>query len=158
VLKRLLLANCRPYQFTKLVSGVGGFGQAMGLLKDVAAEVWERISDGAWVIVLRMRSVSNNLKASWFDALAAMQDKWAGFLKAISGAAFKIPGMTGLANSLAFDAGMAGQAVDGLRERAADLALFCGLSVPLISRARSLPPDRRMRKSGTYRRREPAHM
>src|SRR5690606_39959207 len=35
------------YQFTRLVSGAGGFGQAMSLLKDVAVEVWERIRMGA---------------------------------------------------------------------------------------------------------------
>ena len=112
------------YWFGRLVGGAGGFGKALGLLKNVASEVWERISDGAWVIVLRMRSVSNSLKASWFGALAAMQDKWAGFLKAISGAAFKIPGMTGLANSLAFDAGMAGQAVDELRSTAKEYQFY----------------------------------
>jgi Lambda phage tail tape-measure protein (Tape_meas_lam_C) len=112
------------YWFGRLVGGAGGFGKAMGLLRDVAVEVWERIGDGAWSIVLRMRSVANALKASWFDALAAMQDKWARFLKAISGAAFKIPGMTGLANSLAFDAGMAGQAVDELRGTAEDYRFY----------------------------------
>jgi lambda family phage tail tape measure protein len=114
------------YWFGRLVGGAGGFGKSMGLLKDVAAEVWERIGDGAWSIVLRMRSVSNSLKASWFDALGAMQDKWAGFLKAISGAAFKIPGMSGLANSLAFDAGMAGQAVDELRSTAEEYRFYAG--------------------------------
>ena len=31
------------YQFTRLVSGAGGFGEAMSLLKDLAVEVWERI-------------------------------------------------------------------------------------------------------------------
>ena len=31
------------FQFTRLVSGAGGFGNAMGLLKDVVVEVWERI-------------------------------------------------------------------------------------------------------------------
>ncbi len=35
------------FQFTKLVSGAGGFGNAMGLLKDVVVEVWERIKMGA---------------------------------------------------------------------------------------------------------------
>ena len=112
------------YWFGRLVKGAGGFGKAMGLLKDVAVEVWERIGDGAWSIVLRMRSVSNSLKAAWFDALAAMQDKWARFLKSISGAAFKIPGMTGLANSLAFDAGMAGQAVGELRTTAEEFRFY----------------------------------
>ena len=112
------------YWFGRLVGGAGGFGKAMGLLKNVTIEVWERIGDGAWGIVLRMRSVANNLKASWFEALAAMQDKWARFLKAISGAAFNIPGMTGLANSLAFDAGMAGQAVDELRSTAEEYRFY----------------------------------
>lgn len=112
------------YWFGRLVGGAGGFGKAMGLLKDVAVEVWERIGDGAWSIVLRMRSVANALKASWFDALGEMQEKWARFLKAISGAAFKIPGMTGLANSLAFDAGMAGQAVDELRGTAEEYRFY----------------------------------
>lgn len=108
------------YWFGRLVKGAGGFGEAMGLLKAVALEVWERISDGAWGIVLRMWSVTNRLKATWIDALATMQDKWALFLKAISGAAFKVPGMTGLANDLAFEAGMAGQAVAQLRTQASD--------------------------------------
>ena len=35
------------YQFTRLVSGAGGFGEAMSLLKDLAVEVWERIRMGA---------------------------------------------------------------------------------------------------------------
>ena len=34
------------YQFTRLVSGAGGFGEAMSLLKDLAVEVWERIRHG----------------------------------------------------------------------------------------------------------------
>lgn len=114
------------YWFGRLVAGAGGFGKAMGLLKDVAIEVWERIGDGAWSVVLRMQSVSNNLKAAWFDALAAMQDKWARFLKVVSSAAFKIPGMTGLANSLAFDAGMAGQAVNELRSTAEEYRFYAG--------------------------------
>ena len=29
------------YQFTRLVSGAGGFGEAMSLLKDLAVEVWD---------------------------------------------------------------------------------------------------------------------
>ena len=35
------------FQFTRLVSGAGGFGNAMGLLKDVVVEVWQRIKMGA---------------------------------------------------------------------------------------------------------------
>ena len=35
------------YWFTRLASSAGGFGEAMGLLKDVAVEVWDRIKMGA---------------------------------------------------------------------------------------------------------------
>jgi len=35
------------YWFTRLASGAGGFGEAMGLLKDLAVEVWDRIKMGA---------------------------------------------------------------------------------------------------------------
>jgi len=31
------------FQFTRLVAGAGGFGVAIGLLKDMALEVWNRI-------------------------------------------------------------------------------------------------------------------
>ncbi len=112
------------YWFGRLARGAGGFGAALGLLKDVAVEVWARIGDGAWSIVLHMRAVGNRLKATWFDALAAMQDKWARFLKTISGALFKIPGMNGLAMDIGFDAAFAGQAVDQLRRSADEFRFF----------------------------------
>jgi hypothetical protein len=114
------------YWFGRLVKGAGGFGEAMRLLKNVAIEVWERIGDGAWSIVLRMRSVSNNLKAAWFDALAAMQDKWARFLKVVSSALFKIPGMDGLAMDIGLDAAFAGQAIDQLRSTADEFRFYAG--------------------------------
>ena len=42
--------------------------------------------------------------------------------------------------------------------KASRLALSCRLSIPLISTASILPQASLPRKSGTYRRREPAHM
>ncbi len=114
------------YWFGRLVKGAGGFGAALGLLKDVAVEVWTRIGDGAWSVVLRMRAVGNRLKATWFDALAAMQDKWARFLKTISAALFKIPGMDGLAMDIGFEAAFAGQAVDQLRKTADEFRFYAG--------------------------------
>ena len=35
------------YWFSRLVTGAGGFGDAMGLLKDLVVEVWQRIKMGA---------------------------------------------------------------------------------------------------------------
>ena len=55
------------YQFTKLVSGAGGFGKALDLLKDVAVEVWNRVSlsaDAAWARV----------ESGWASAQAVIYD------------------------------------------------------------------------------------
>lgn len=46
------------FQFTRLVAGAGGFGAAIGLLKDLALEVWDRIGIGA-------ASAWSKIEASW---------------------------------------------------------------------------------------------
>ena len=45
------------YQFARLVSGAGGFGEALSLLGDVASEVWERIKLGGRSLALSLQSV-----------------------------------------------------------------------------------------------------
>lgn len=104
-----------------LANRAGGFGNLLTALKSLAVEVADRIGLGFVVVAEVFREVSATAKATWFDALAEMQHRWALFLKSISGAAFKIPGLTGLANKIAFDAAIAGQGVDGLRKKADEL-------------------------------------
>ena len=58
------------FQFTKLVSGAGGFGNAMGLLKDVVVEVWERIKIGATAAGAAATAMFFDIKA---DAASGMQ-------------------------------------------------------------------------------------
>src|SRR6056297_99843 len=58
------------YQFGRLVSGTGSFGEAMGLLKDVAVEVWDRIKTGAAAAGAAATAMFFDLKA---DAASAMQ-------------------------------------------------------------------------------------
>ena len=58
------------FQFTRLVSGAGGFGNAMGLLKDVVVEVWERIKMGATAAGAAASAMFFNIKA---DAASGMQ-------------------------------------------------------------------------------------
>ncbi|XOY54973.1 MAG: phage tail tape measure C-terminal domain-containing protein [Rhodobacterales bacterium] len=57
------------YWFTRLMEGAGGFGDAMGLLKNVALEVWERIRMGASAAGARATAMFFDLKA---DAAAGM--------------------------------------------------------------------------------------
>jgi len=58
------------FQFIMLVSGAGGFGNAMGLLKDVVIEVWERIKMGATAVGAAATAMFSDIKA---DAASGMQ-------------------------------------------------------------------------------------
>ena len=70
------------YQFGQLVSGAGGFGNAMALLGNLASEVWERIKMGA-----------GSFAAS---AMAAFADVQAASAAAMQGA---LEGVVGFANA-----------------------------------------------------------
>ena len=53
----IVAAGEMVYQFSRLVAGAGGFGEAMSLLGDVASEVWERIKQGGHSLALSLQSV-----------------------------------------------------------------------------------------------------
>ena len=55
------------YWFSRLVEGAGGFGAAMGLLKDVASQVWTRVS-------LSAQASSARAESSWAAAQAVILD------------------------------------------------------------------------------------
>jgi hypothetical protein len=58
------------YQFTQLMAGAGGFGNAMGLLKDLVVEVWDRIKMGAAAAGAAATAMFFDIKA---DAASGMQ-------------------------------------------------------------------------------------
>lgn len=66
------------YQFSKLVEGAGGFGAALGLLSDLASEVWDRIGLGVDAAVA-------SLSASWAGITASVADAMQGALVAVVG-------------------------------------------------------------------------
>jgi len=66
------------YQFSKLVEGAGGFGAALGLLKDLASEVWDRIGLGVDAVLASMN-------ASWSGITATVADAMQGALVAVVG-------------------------------------------------------------------------
>lgn len=66
------------YQFSKLVEGAGGFGAALGLLSDLASEVWDRIGLG-------VDTVAASLSASWSGITATVADAMQGVLVAVVG-------------------------------------------------------------------------
>ncbi len=98
------------YQFGRLVSAAGGFGNAMGLLGDLASEVWERIKLDANSAYLGVQAVWERIKVGWLTALSVMQKAWADFLHKVAGAALTVPGMENTALSIRHSAVLAGSA------------------------------------------------
>ena len=141
----IVLAGELIYQFTKLVKAAGGFGSALGLLADVASEVWERIGNGAYAVELGVQSMSHNVQAAWLNAVATIQEGWAKFVSAVASVALKIPGMEEVGSSLAMSAAVSGQGVSNTRAEAdrqsmygsalgsQSAQLFLNLTAPLES-------------------------
>lgn len=59
------------YQFSRLMQATGGFGAALGLLGDVAREVWDRIGLLAAILQARVSASWSGIQASIADALQA---------------------------------------------------------------------------------------
>ncbi len=57
------------YQFSRLVEGAGGFGAAMGLLADLASEVWDRIGLGVDAVVASLSASWNGITATVAGAM-----------------------------------------------------------------------------------------
>jgi|AMFO01.1.fsa_nt_gi Lambda phage tail tape-measure protein (Tape_meas_lam_C). len=98
------------YWFGRLVNGVGGFGEALRLMKNVAVEVWERVKTGAKSLGLSLASVWTTIQTGWLRMLARIQKGWADFLHKVAGGLRDVPGMDKVALKLggaAIDAGSA---------------------------------------------------
>lgn len=65
------------FQFTRLVAGAGGFGAAIGLLKDLALEVWDRIGLGA-------ASAWSKIEASWAGLQATIYGSMQSSVEAVT--------------------------------------------------------------------------
>ncbi|MBL3611149.1 phage tail tape measure protein [Rhodovulum sulfidophilum] len=78
--------------FGRLVKAAGGFGAALELMKDVAAEVWDRIVMGPELMRLRMDELGARMKATWGDVMVYFQEKWSGFLARFADLPDFVPG------------------------------------------------------------------
>jgi hypothetical protein len=67
------------FWFTRLASGAAGFGAAMGLLKDVAVEVWDRIKMGASSAGATATAMFFDLKADAASGIASAIESVVGF-------------------------------------------------------------------------------
>ena len=72
------------YQFGRLVKGAGGFGKAMELLGDVAADVWDGLGRMLGSFGDDFRAMRRDLEAVWLRLLSFLSRKWAAFLQKIA--------------------------------------------------------------------------
>ena len=71
--------------FSRLVTAAGGFGIALGLLKDVAIEVWERIG-------IAMKGTATNTASAWAGIKASIANALANALDSVTDFANKVIG------------------------------------------------------------------
>ena len=67
------------YWFSRLVTGAGGFGDAMGLLKNLVVEVWERIKMGASAAGAAATAMFYDIKSDAASGMASAIESVVGF-------------------------------------------------------------------------------
>ena len=80
------------YQFGRLVSSTGGFGNALSLLGDVANEVWERIKAGGRALALALQSVWARIEGGWLSVISRIQKSWGELLHRLARGLDGLPG------------------------------------------------------------------
>ncbi|EYD71598.1 hypothetical protein Rumeso_04999 [Rubellimicrobium mesophilum DSM 19309] len=99
------------YQFAGLVRATGGFGSALGLLSDVAVEVWGRIATSTRIIPLTFHAVMSEVEATFLTGLSNMANSWNSFLNSLASGFANIPGFGEISLALSNAAISAGSAV-----------------------------------------------
>ncbi|MGM0583809.1 MAG: phage tail tape measure C-terminal domain-containing protein [Pseudomonadota bacterium] len=72
------------YQFSRLVRGAGGFGEAMRRLGDVARGVWAGIGNTLDAWRDGFAAMGEDVEAIWLRLMRFLQEKWAAFLARIA--------------------------------------------------------------------------
>ena len=120
------------YQFTRLVRGAGGFGEALKLMGNVAKAVWDGIKATVTSFVDDFRAMQADVESIWLRLMAFLSSKWADFLAQIgptfnavseqigADARVDVFGAQSYASYLDHAASNAGHRADALRARASD--------------------------------------
>lgn len=98
-------------KFLELVSASGSWGEALGLLGEVARAVWGAIVKSADAIPPGLNAVWNLIKADFHGLVGDLQYSWYGFLSTMASGARSVK-LDGLADRLAEGARNAGAAWD----------------------------------------------
>lgn len=107
------------FQFSRLIKATGGWGEALSLLGQVAAGVWEGIKTSASSIAPALGAVWEDVKASFFFLMEKMTAKWRDFLLTMSQGA-GVAGLDDLSGNLMGAASRADASVTAFMRAAND--------------------------------------
>lgn len=125
----VVLAGELVYQFIQLTDRAGGFGNALRLLGNVAAGVWQGIVTSSRAIPLGLESTWNHVRAGFSELIEDLQRRWNDFLAtfeapalsvSFGGQSYELLGGLDL-SSFKADLSDAGKAASDFRTRAAEL-------------------------------------
>ncbi|NEX45183.1 phage tail tape measure protein [Pseudotabrizicola algicola] len=102
-------------KFVELVAKVGGFGNAMALLKDVALEVWDRIRRGGSLMAEAIAGYALDISAGFASAFATVVESFASMTDAIARGWNGLMSMMGIESSAQ---GMGAELAAGMRAEA----------------------------------------
>lgn len=88
------------YQFYRLVTATGGWGNALSLLGEVASGVWEGIKTSASAIKPALGAIWADVSAAFTRMLQTMSLNWGNFLWRLGSGVEAIPGFGDVAQSL----------------------------------------------------------
>ena len=123
------------YWFGKLVTATGGWGEALTLLGEVAAGVWDGIKVSASAIVPAIDAVWQGVASGFYAVLEEMALKWGNFLWALGTGIHDIPGLGTVGQSL-MDA--SDRAIDKVVEFNAASSSAAGAAIRLKAEASGL--------------------
>jgi len=72
----VVVAGELVYQFVRLVKAAGGFGQAMGLLKAVGLEAFEKIWLQGRLMLVNLKIIFNDIQFAWIMRIGRMKVAW----------------------------------------------------------------------------------
>lgn len=130
------------FQFSKLVTAAGGFGNAMELLGNVVKEVWSRVKLGGESLGRAIKSVAEGIQASFLTAFSFIVSKFAEVTQTIASGINKLfagigldLNLTGMGEEAATAIGLAAQEAQKAAENQAAAArtLAAEAAAPLES-------------------------
>ena len=104
--------------FVRLVDSTGGFGNALSLLGDVAAGVWEGIKTSATSLKPALQAIFQTIKSGFMHMIADIAAIWADFLHNVTTGMADIPGAESAMLALSGAAILAGSKVYEFRASA----------------------------------------